>query len=528
MKSTSPTDRQPRRIDKALFEAGLQCGKRLYLDARENDQPELSESRQLHADAGKQLIELARSAFPKGVAVAGEGVDELVASTKELLAGDAPILFGATFCHDEVVVTTDILLRQRDGSVDIYEVKSGTKVKQRYLLDLALQVYVLEQSGLQVRATFVLHLNARYTHTGESEYLVQQLLKSADVTSRVRRQRQRLEGLLQTLRHQLDDESTMELPTGTWCTQPFTCPHLDRCSATSGAHPLRELPDLTRDFEATLHTEAIEAIGDLDSKRAGLSFRQRRTIQCVQQNTLLVEPFVREELRQVDWPLHIAVSAAVTEALPRFKGQRPWRMLPYAWSVQTLHEDGRVEEQSFVHADKDDPRLPFVQSLAAHIDAKGTLLCWGCEQIDSLRHLLEELPEGKAAVRTLLARPHFDALKLFESGVFHPDMRGRRDLHTAAHVLIDDQGDLKLTVADDDQVLVALKKAASPRVRAATKEKLGGEVLALLRWRSLALASIYRRFAEFNPKPADKPKAQKAGGPRKALPKEGSGPAAVE
>lgn len=510
-------------LDKALFEAGLQCGKRLYLDARETDSGVLSESRRTLAEAGRQLVELARSAFPKGVAVAGEGADALVAATQELLASEQPVLFGATFRHQDLQVATDILLRQRDGSFDVYEVKSGTKVKQRYLLDLALQVHVMERCGQRVRAAFVLHVNPRYAHTAGAEFQVQQLLKSADVTERVRRQERRLLTLLATLRHQIDDASTLELPTGTWCTNPFPCPHLPRCTAEGPPHPLRELPDLNRDLEVSLHTEAIETISQIDPQRPGLSFRQRRTIQAVRDDQPVVEPFVREELRQVEWPLHVLVLATVTEALPRFGGQRPWRRLPYGFAVQTLHKDGRLAEASHVHADRDDPRLPLVSALARHVDAKGTILCWGCEPLSELRTLLDELPEAKPGVRALLARDQFDLARLFDSGVFHPQLRGRRDLHSAAAVLLGETpGELPLH--DDEQVLAALQKAAMPRTRSTTKDKIATDVAALLRWRAQAMLALYRRFSGFEPEtPAPKPQAPRPGAPRKRLPLDDAG-----
>ena len=41
---------------------------------------------------------------------------------------------------------------------------------------------------------------------------------------------------------QFDDESLLQLPTGTFCTFPFRCPHLDACASKEPSHPLRLLP----------------------------------------------------------------------------------------------------------------------------------------------------------------------------------------------------------------------------------------------------------------------------------------------
>jgi hypothetical protein len=163
----------------------------------------------------------------------------------------------------------------------------------------------------------------------------------------------------------------LQLPMGTFCTTPFRCPHLARCSGEAPALPLRELPELTRTQELELHKEGIETITALDPQRPGLTFRQRRTIACVQAGEPVLEPFVREELQQSTKPAHFLAIAALTDALPRFEGQRPWRLLPYAWATNTLHPDGRLETADFVHVERTDPRTAFITSLAKHLEVGG-------------------------------------------------------------------------------------------------------------------------------------------------------------
>ncbi|MBK8096196.1 MAG: DUF2779 domain-containing protein [Planctomycetes bacterium] len=528
MKKTAKQD-SVRPLDKPLFEAGQQCLKRLYLDAHEPTDIELSDVRKALAEAGQQLIELARGAFPKGVAIKAQDHGKAVAETKAAIEAQTPIVFGAAFAAGDVQVRCDILLVQKAG-LDVYEVKSGTKVKPRYIADLALQTQTIEQAGFTVRAAFLLHLNPKYVHKAGAELLPLQLFKNADVTAKVRQMLPRVQEQLGAFRAQMDDDGALQLPMGTWCTTPFPCPHLARCTKEGPAHPLRELPDLTRQQESMLHEEAIDEIGKLDPRRSGLTFRQRRTVQCVVQNALAVEPFVREELRSVEFPLHFLTTIGVTEALPKFDGQRPWRQLPYGWAVQTLYQDGRVEPGAFVFADREDPRPGFVTSLAKHFDIGGMLVVWGHRTHDMLRMLLEDVPEHKAGIRAALARPHIDLLRLLESGVFHPDLHGQYDLKVVARVLLDDKSGDELTIGNDDQVTVALQKACTPRVRAATKEKLGAELQAFATWQSQTMLALYRHFgrAADQPAPVAKPAtaptarpAPKPLPPQKALPRTG-------
>ena len=510
--------KQPRNLDKHLFESGQQCQKRLWLDYHEPATDEQPSTRRAMAEVGQQLLTLARSVFPKGVAIEAKTMVKAAAETKEQLAAGTPVLFGASFVADGVEVVSDILVQHKDGQLDLYEVKSGTKIKHRYVNDLALQVHVAEQSGHRVRAAFLLHVNPKYAHKEGADFPPMQLLRSADVTAKVKKQVEQVRIRLPHYRNNLADEAVLQLPMGTFCTTPFRCPHLARCTKEGPPLPLRELPELTRAQELELHKEGIEELTGIDPARPGLTFAQRRTIACVQQQSPIVEPFVREELRQTTQPLHFLALATLTEPLPRFEGQRPWRQVPFAWAATTLHADGRLEHAAFAHADKGDPRPEFTASLAKHLEIGGTIVCWNDETLEDLRALLEDLPAAKVAVRAIIGRQHVDLMQLFEAGVFHPTLRTHSDLVASVAALLGDASGSALPIKNEDDLREALERATAPRVRSTTKEKIAADLKAGLAWRCEQMLNLYRKYAEVElqrPKVAEKPAKTAV----KALPK---------
>ncbi|MFY9345875.1 MAG: DUF2779 domain-containing protein [Planctomycetota bacterium] len=507
-----------RNLDKHLFEAGQQCQKRLWLDYHEPVEEEPSPLRQAMSAAGDQLRTLARTAFPKGVAIAAKDYTAAAAETKERIAAGSPVLFDAAFVADGVEVRSDILVLHKDGQCDLFEIKSGTKVKHRYVNDLALQAHVLALSGLKMRAAYLLHVNPRYVHKEGADFPPMQLLRSSDVTAKVTRQVDAVRRRLQQYRQTLGDEAALQLPMGTFCTNPFPCPHLARCGKEAPKLPLRELPELTRQQEVELHKEGIEDLAGVDAARPGLTFRQRRVLTCVQQGTPSVEPFVREELRQCGKPLHFLAIASVTDPLPRFDGQRPWRLVPWAWAANTLHEDGRIERASFVHVERSDPRPAFAEALHKHLEVGGTLLVWNDENLEELRTLLDDLPAAKAAVRGLVGQQHIDLMQLFDAGVFHPALRSHADLRASVQALLGDASGKDLTVWGEDAILAALQKAQAPRVRATTKEKIGAEILATLTWTVEQLQQLFTAQAGADAAP-QKPKVAVARPATKSLPK---------
>lgn len=503
-KKTAP--KGPRNLDKHLFEAGQQCHKRLWLDVHAPATEEPPPSRQAMSEAGATLRGLARTAFPKGVVIEETDITKAAAATKAQLDAGVPVLFDAAFVADGTEARCDILVVHKDGAFDLFEIKSGTKIKHRYVNDLALQAHVVERCGHKLRAAFLLHVNLKYVHKEGADYPPMQLLRSNDVTGKVKKQMLHVSRRLQQFRALVANTETPQVPMGTFCASPFPCPHLARCSAEAPKLPLRELPELTHALELELHKEGIEELGAIDPAREGLTFRQRRTLTCLREGQPIIEPFVRTELRQCSHPLHFLAIGALTDALPRFDEQRPWRQLPYAWAAVTVHADGRTERASFVHVDRTDPRPSFVASLAKHLDCGGTILCWDDERLDGLRDLLEDLPAAKAQVRGITSRPHLDLMHLLEAAVFHPQLLDHRDLRKSALALLEDKTGADLPVFGDEELRTALAKGTAPRVRAATKEKIGADILAGLSWTAERLLDLFTKYAEIEVK-APKPKA---------------------
>jgi hypothetical protein len=503
-KSSKP--KSARNLDKFLFEAGQQCHKRLWLDYHEPAAEPAGPMREAMSAIGAQLRALARSAFPKGVLVAAADGAAAAAETKEKLAAGAAALFDAAFVADGVEVRCDVLVPHRDGQCDLFEIKSGTKVKHRYVNDLALQAHVLALSGLKMRAAYLLHVNPKYVHKEGADYPAMQLLRSTDVTAKVQKQLEPTKRRLQQYRAAVADDGVLALPMGTFCSSPFPCPHVARCGKEAPALPLRELPELTREMEIELHKEGVEDLAGLDPAREGLTFRQRRTLACVKQGAPIVEPFVRDELRQSQKPLHFLAIASITECLPRFDGQRPWRHLPYAWACTTVHDGGRTETASFAHADKTDPRPGFVDSLHKHLEIGGSLVVWDDEALEELSSLLEDFAPMKPQVRAITGMPHLDLMQLLDSGVFHPELRTHADLRRSAAVLLGDASGADVEPWGEDATFGALQKAQAPRVRSTTRDKVAAEIVAALQWSSERIRQLYVKYAEeAPPEPKAKP-----------------------
>ena len=158
------------RLSKTRFTAGLQCLKLLYLDWFSKDLADpVDPSQQALFDSGTEVGVLARQRFPGGLLIEApyDAHSRAVTSTSKALEDTViPAFYEAAFTFEGIRVRVDILSRNGDGTFDLIEVKSSTSVKQEHIPDAAIQLHVLENSGVPVRNVFLQHIDNTYVYEG--------------------------------------------------------------------------------------------------------------------------------------------------------------------------------------------------------------------------------------------------------------------------------------------------------------------------------------------------------------------------
>ena len=443
-------------------------------------------------DVGLKLIELARQAFPVSQQCDTENFDSAVKQTAKFVEAGQPVaIFDAAFRCEGVEVRCDIVIPHASDGIDVFEVKSGTKIKARYVKDVALQVHAIENSGMQVHTATVLHLNGHYRHRGGTNYPVHELFKYVDVTDKIRKQLGRVGDQTERFQSILEDPSSLDLPIGTWCRVPFRCGYFAQCRAEATEQPLLELPELTRDQEREFHQAGIEDLSQLPDETEALTPLQQRAMRAIRQDTIVIEPFVQQELRDVEYPLHFVSVSTLLEVLPAFHNARPWHHIPFQWTDTIIAADGERESRSFLADGRTDPRSDFLSTLTEITKARGTLMTYGASVEQRIRDLLEDLPEQKTEARAVLHMAHFDLSQLVHAGVYHPGFAGSFDLLSVYGALVGGVNREGLDITDDHGASLAFRRLVNTRTRATTRKKLVTQLEAFGRWQSEVIADLY-------------------------------------
>lgn len=333
--------------------------------------------------------------------------------------------------------TVDLWHPQRSEGMEAVIVREATSVKQAYLIESAFIRYCAQMAGETVTRQSVHYLDKNYLRGDELDG--DALFVPADVTRRVGLMYGEHKDRLDSLRAELAADPFLERYRDTICSRPRTCPV---CSA--GARPVGDdhITNLYRggDLARKLLAEGYEAITEVPEKRL-LHPRQR-----IQQQTLLSRrPHIDADalnrfLESVSYPLHYLDFEAVSFAVPRYSGTRPWEHVPYLFSIHAEEGPGiPPTHQWFIMDPHHDQRHELLMSLLRALGGDGTVLVYGAAfEAGILSQLAEMFPEESTAVEDVACRMADLLLPFNEFAYHHHTQRGKVKLKTILPILTDE------------------------------------------------------------------------------------------
>ena len=221
-------------LSKSKYIRGLQCERALWLDVHEPRLARYTAEQMRRFDRGRDFEYAFKSCFPDGIdlsAELGRQVDSYSERTAELLdKGDGVALFEAGFLFDDVLVLADVVCQREDGSLDIYEVKSGTTLSETYRRDAALQHYVI--SHCRTVNSFSIVYNGGLSDgsdLSDSSDLSDGRFAIVDLTEELAAEGDRIAANIAGMKTIVRSTAEPDTPTGQHCLTPYACPYQHYC-----------------------------------------------------------------------------------------------------------------------------------------------------------------------------------------------------------------------------------------------------------------------------------------------------------
>ena len=392
-------------LSKSRFQHGLQCLKRLYLESYRRDLADtVSAGQQAIFDSGTAVGELARQRFPRGILVDESHLDhQRAVETTRALVDDSSVssIYEAGFTFEGIRTRIDVLERNDDGTFDLIEVKSTASVKPEHYTDVAIQLYVVERSGIPVNRASLMHLNRDYVYQG-GEHSLQELFALEEVTTAARSFVDNAAvNKLNEMWSVLEMEDEPDIDVGPHCNRPHRCSFFEHCHR-----------DLVVDYGRPYVNDGLASA-----------------------------------LSEIQFPAAFLDFEALNPGIPVFAGTRPYQPIPFQWSLHILDSEGGVEHRSFLNEDASDPRESLAQALLEAMPSMGSIVTYSNYERRVVNELALHIPRYSERLRALCDRM-VDLLAIVRGNIRHPAFRGSNSLKSVLPVLVPDSGYADLEIAE--------------------------------------------------------------------------------
>jgi hypothetical protein len=455
------------RLSKSRMNAGLQCGKRLWLAVHRPELEEYGADTQRRFAVGHGVGEVARELYPGGVLV-GEGVplSQALRETDEALARPGDVtLYEATFRHRGVLIRADILER-RNGRCRMVEVKSATRLKEYHLQDIAIQGWVTEGAGVPLDGLSVAVIDTAYVYPGGGEYAG--LLREIPVADQARPLMAHIPGWVRGF-NELLAGPLPAIRTGNQCRRPFECPFAAFCEGQEGK--VRCAPGEERDAEGACAPPPDPALGRLD-------------------------PAATAFLATLPYPRHYLDFETVQFAVPVWAGTSPFQQVVFQWSCHVEETPGNAEHKAFLDTSGEPPMRAAAESLLEALGDRGPVFVYHDFEKWRLMEMAAMLPDLAPRLNAVTGRL-VDLLRLTRDHYEHPALGGSYSLKTVLptvdaeldHALLDE-------VQDGLSAQAAYHEAVDAETTDERRESLRRALLEYCALDTLALVRVAHRFAQ--------------------------------
>ena len=476
---------------------GSQCHLRLWYETHARElASEPNDNLQAIYDTGHEVGELACKRHPGGHLIAHDHfhADEALDETRRVTAaGTAPALFEPAFRHQGVLVRVDILERLPEGGWGLIEVKSATSLKDVFVLDAAVQLWVLRGAGLDVREAGVLTLDRDYVYKGGALDL-EALFRLHPVLDRASELLDTIGWEATEMQSMLAGREAPDIGPGDRCFSPYACPYYAHCTRdfVRPDHSIGELPWLAQKRRAELEASGIDEIRDIPEDFP-LSKLQRKVRQSVCAGRDLVHGDLAGHLASLKQPVRYLDFESFAPAIPRFADTRPYDQTPFLFSVHVERDGGSLEHMEYLHEGSDDSRPQLAERLLDALGRTGTICTYSNFERTTLRALAAALPERAAALRAVEARL-FDLLPVVRNSYYHPAFRGSFSIKSVLPALVPGSGYDDLAIADG-QTAAARYVAALKSADSAERQRTFQDLRAYCAQDTLAMVELRRALA---------------------------------
>jgi len=316
------------------------------------------------------------------------------------------------------------MIVKRGGAWYAYEVKSSTRITPTYILDAALQYYVICHSGLDLADISIVNVNTDYERQGKLNY--NELFKISSVRNEVMQKQDFVRDNLQRLLDIAGDPNQPSVQIGQQCFSPYACDFMGTCWKAIPENSVLNLNGVAKGELFQLYNNGIKTLDEIPLSYP-LNKQLKLQVECGLSNNVHID---REGLGKfmdtIHYPLYFMDFETIMPAVPVFDKTHPYQHIPFQFSIHFKEtKNAEPVHVDFLAEAGTDPRRQFVEELIRQTSVPGDILTYNATfERSILIQLKKQFPAYADAIDYIIYRIK-DLMFPFENKLYyHPLMKG--------------------------------------------------------------------------------------------------------
>ncbi len=417
-------------LSKTSFLKSVQCSKAffLYKNHYELKDP-LPKEKQAVFSRGQRVGILAQSLFPGGIDVSPTHVSKFndsVKKTKELIEQGQKVIYEAAFVHDGVLIALDILVYE-GGKWYAYEVKSSLKISAAYVMDAALQYYVLSNCLPHLEDFYLVTMNDKYILRDTLD--VQALFKIKSVKADAEKNVEFIKYHVQLAKSIIDKDVLPKVEIGEKCFSPYQCDFYGTCWKHMPTNNIFEFSGISKKQAQVWYEKGFKTVYYIPEEE--LSGNTKLMVQAYKNHIEIIDRLALQQFfSKVKYPLAFFDAEMYAPAVPQYKGTSPFEAMPFLFSWHRLDNDNaKLEHEYFFQEENSYAGKHLLDKLIEHATKVNSILVFDtAQELKALSAVVKHLPEYKKQIDALKNK-FIDFSDVFTHlWYYHPKTKGSMSL----------------------------------------------------------------------------------------------------
>lgn len=384
-------------LSKSKYCKAVQCTKILWLD-KYKPEVAIQTAKESVLENGTKVGELARKIFGAYINIDfNKDLNIMVEDTRKLLKNKPNIITEASFNYNNNFCSVDILKNDVDG-VEIYEVKSSTKIHDIYLDDASYQYYILKELGLNVKNVNIVYLNKEYFRNGELE--LNKLFNIEDVTNVAIKKQKEIKDKIEEINKYMSENNEKEpqKDIDMYCFNPYKCPYWQYCSRCLPTNNVFDIRKMSLNRKMKFYKNSIIKFEDIAKEKINPQYLEQVLFEINNKSPKIEIDKIKDFMQTLTYPLYFLDFETFQLAVPEFDGTNSYMQIPFQYSLHHVDDiNGKLYHKEFLAESGIDPRRKLAEQLIEDIPYNACVLAYNMSfektVIKKLANYYEDLHE---------------------------------------------------------------------------------------------------------------------------------------